>query len=727
MNDFGITLAWLAVQVSLVLAPGLILYVLAARRSPAAGASVAALCLGLVVALTVAAFLPGIGRGPRTEPGRPEETPPAIPAAAPAGAPIATGREAPGRPPGRRWPFAGWRVAWARFERGAAEPAARCRPWAGGLAVLFLAGTAAGLLRLAIGLGAVVACRRRGRPVDDPGMVGLLVELRGAIGCRPAVDLREVPDLAGPATAGWRRPVILLPEDWRSWDDPERRAVLAHELAHVVRGDYAAGLLARLALALNGYHPMVRWMAGQLRLQQELAADAMGAQHAGGRVNYLVALSRLALRQDGRSPCWPARAFLPARGTLIRRITMLRDETRTGTIDRPWPRARRLAMTAFLLGVTAVVMALRGPARGGENGPVAPAGAKAEAPATRPAQGTPPPLYVAGNMHGVVLIRPAAAARHAGVDRITPLVDEILGFDLSEVAKKLDVDRGRPAFVRLGIDNLEWITFGVRFGQTKNKEGAKLHTIMFGTPAVRTVAPFDWLAFLRQWRFEFAEVREGGRVYHRVTGMLKPLLGPGTYCVYLPDDRTIVFDEEKVIRELAVGEVPPRPAYLCGPDWERASRGLLAYAISNKDGALAKGYDLGRPDDAMVLPLLKGVDHWIFSVDDADPIALRAAAACAGGDASEAIARSIDALVKQARDVLDKDTRGAQPAGAHDRIIRMNKALLANLRVEHADRGVCVHADRIGTLADFAEMLEDEAACDAKTQDRNEARKAAKP
>ena len=52
MNDLGMTLAWLAVQVSLVLVPGLILYALAARRGPAAGASVATLSLGLVVALT---------------------------------------------------------------------------------------------------------------------------------------------------------------------------------------------------------------------------------------------------------------------------------------------------------------------------------------------------------------------------------------------------------------------------------------------------------------------------------------------------------------------------------------------------------------------------------------------------------------------------------------------------------------------------------------------------
>ena len=144
-------------------------------------------------------------------------------------------------------------------------------------------------------------------------MIGLLDELRCAMGCRRPVALREVPDLTTrPRRAGAGR-CCLLPDDWRSWSDAERRAVLAHELAHIVRGDYAAGLLARLAVVLNFYHPLVRWMAGRLQLQQEQAADAMGAQFAGGRARYLVALSSLALRQDGRSPCWPARAFLPAR------------------------------------------------------------------------------------------------------------------------------------------------------------------------------------------------------------------------------------------------------------------------------------------------------------------------------------------------------------------------------------------------------------------------------
>ena len=238
--------------------------------------------------------------------------------------------DGPGRPPAGNWSFTGLQSPGPGSSAG--RPSRRRGAGPGERAGdRRLAGTGAGLLRLMLGLWAVVACRRRGRLVDDPTMVGLLDELRGAIGCRLPVELREVPDLIGPAMAGWRRPVILLPDDWRSWDEPERRAVLAHELAHVVRGDYAAGLLARLAVALNVYHPLVHWIAGSSGCSRSWRPTRSAHSTRGVGPRYLVTLSRLALRQDGRSPCWPARAFLPARGTLIRRISMLRDETRTGS------------------------------------------------------------------------------------------------------------------------------------------------------------------------------------------------------------------------------------------------------------------------------------------------------------------------------------------------------------------------------------------------------------
>ena len=240
------------------------------------------------------------------------------------------------------------------------------------------------------------------------------------------------------------------------------------------------------------------------------------------------------------------------------------------------------------------------------------------------------------------------------------------------------------------------------------------------------VKPFDWLAFLRQWRFECEEVRVEGHAYYKITGKFKRLLGPNP-CVFLPDDRTIVFDEEDVIRKIAGGEGPAPPAYLRGKEWERASRGLVAVAINNQNDTFAKHYDLGRPDDAVVLSLFKGLDAWIFGVDDADPIVLHADAACRNRDASEAISRSLDSLIKLGRQFLEHDIPKSPDSRAHDQIVRMLKALAANVRVEHTDNAITVQAQNFGSLADFAAIVDGKAQeSKARVATRNDAKNSVK-
>jgi beta-lactamase regulating signal transducer with metallopeptidase domain len=713
MNDLGITLAWLAVQVTLVVIPALALLAMASRRGPASGAWIATLSLGLISVLSVTGLLVGPARSVRTTPKRATLAEPAqTSTTSPTAHPGTSTADRPSPEPGLGWTFAELRLVWDRLERSTAEPAARCRPWGSVVAVVASLGMGFSMVRLVTGLLAVAAFRRRGRVIDDPEMTDLLDRLRAEMGCSRAVELREADDLTTPATAGWRRPVLLLPDDWRSWNDVERRAVLAHELAHVVRGDYAAGLVARFAVVMNTYHPLVRWMAGRLDIQQEQAADALAARFAGGRAGYLVVLARLALKQDGRSSRWPARGFLPDRGTLIRRIAMLRDQSENETYGRPNSGMWRLLASFTLLSLTIGVATLRGPARAAADD-VPATTAKPQVPTANEPIAVP---YVPDGSSGVIAFRPAATARQMNTDTLTLLVSDIFDSDLADFAKTHQIDVSKPGFPKPGVEDVEWVTCGIRFGKGRNNERENLHAISLGGLTVRMTSPFDWLAYLRHWRFEMTEVREGGRSYYQMKGPMQPILGPHP-CVCVLDDRTAVLDEEQKIREFLSAGVPTKPAVILSPQWRQASRGLLTVAIDNHDGAFAKQYDLGRPDDAIALSLFKNVEHWVFEVDDAATLAFHATAVCRDADSAPPITKGVDSLLKLGKDWVEHADPDSMADAANVRAYRLFKAFLEGLVIQRTDRQIELHTKGFGTLADIASLIESEIK-EAKEQHR---------
>ena len=210
-------------------------------------------------------------------------------------------------------------------------------------------------------------------------------------------------------------------------------------------------------------------------------------------------------------------------------------------------------------------------------------------------------------MAGMIAFRPAATFRRMGSDLILPVLN-VLGLDLSEIPKLYKARTSKPGSLKLGVEDIEWVTCGIRFGRAKNNQGDDFGTFIVGGLTVRTAAPFDWLAFLRQWQFGFDQVQIHGRVYYKLTGPFARVPGPNA-CVCLLDDRTAVFDEEKPIRTFLGRDASQPPAHLRSPDWERASRGLLAVALNNEDGAVAKQCDMGRADDAIALSLFKDVDR----------------------------------------------------------------------------------------------------------------------
>jgi beta-lactamase regulating signal transducer with metallopeptidase domain len=139
-------------------------------------------------------------------------------------------------------------------------------------------GTAVSLGRIAAHYA--IVHRLMGRGVIAP------VRLTSVAAARAhALGLRQLPRVvisravAMPATTGWWRPTLLLPVDAVRWTPEQLDAVLAHELAHVVRGDCASHLVVQVVMALYWVHPLT-WSASRaLALERERACDdaALGA------------------------------------------------------------------------------------------------------------------------------------------------------------------------------------------------------------------------------------------------------------------------------------------------------------------------------------------------------------------------------------------------------------------------------------------------------------------
>lgn len=241
-------------------------------------------------------------------------------------------------------------------------PARSSWPVAGMLAVVWLAGAlvcmAYSLLRLAL----LYRCARRARPIREAEWVDHLASLAKTHGM-PPVALRESRDIASPLTLGLFRPVILLPHGRRHWSAEQRTLILVHELAHVRRRDFLAGLVAELARCLCWFHPLVRYLTGRLRLEQEYAADAWAASAATDPTDYVRCLARLALeRGGGRGSLAPA--FWRRRAEILRRIDMLRHNLRHNPEGLPLPLRRRTAWTvAGLAAAACLAVAGVGPLR----------------------------------------------------------------------------------------------------------------------------------------------------------------------------------------------------------------------------------------------------------------------------------------------------------------------------------------------------------------------------
>ena len=566
----------------------------------------------------------------------------------------------------------------------AARPVRTQWGWPEWLAVAFLASLCLGLARLGLGIMTIQRLRARSWPIADGDLDQEIQVLRAELSCTRKVEARETTELATPATIGWRRPLLLLPGDWREWNGAERRAALAHELAHVCRGDFPAVLLAQLSLALHFYHPLAHWLAARLRLEQELAADAWGAALSGGKTAYLATLAQMALRRDSHSLTWPARAFLPSRGTFVRRIEMLRNARLIPHLSLPI--TARLLTIGILAALGLLVAGLRGPA----GSSMAQTQPQTPIISPRPGDGSYNMAFLPAEAKMVVAIRPQSLLQRREFRTLLESLKQSPALKGALVAPPEEVE--------------QLLAFWEELPQAPAKRGrAPLVPVPSGV-ILRMSKPQEWKLVLNQRLRSTREVRHDGQSYLSAAGPDAQRWG-----AFVPDDRTLIFAREDLLRELIEDRSAPVGRHSWDEAWNKVVNGQVMMALETRwiRRRIAQGLQGGpgasghAPATDLTLetisPLLDKARSYALGFDASEGLTADLVAVAGSEDDTKPVANTLQALLtlgKNGVQGMRQDLRGqtAVSSEAMDWILEAANSLLDKARLDTSGRYVHLQA-----------------------------------
>ena len=181
------------------------------------------------------------------------------------------------------------------------------------------------VLRLATGLMVTWRIVRDARPIRADWT-------RGA-------DVRVTARILAPVTFGR---VILVPISFIGWSVPKRRAVMGHELSHIVHHDFTVQVLSQLHSAIFWFSPFAWWLQVRLAALAETTSDEAAIVSVGDRVGYAEILLDIAVGARGI----PAGIAMARPALLRQRIEHILSQAAPVVALAPW---RRMLLAAALL------------------------------------------------------------------------------------------------------------------------------------------------------------------------------------------------------------------------------------------------------------------------------------------------------------------------------------------------------------------------------------------
>ena len=155
-----------------------------------------------------------------------------------------------------------------------------------------------------------------------------------------------------PMAIGWIKPVVLLPAHMLTGlSQSQLEMLLLHELAHIRRHDYLVNFLQTLVEILLFFHPAVKWVSKQMRLEREYCSDDIAVDHCQSALAYAHTLA------DGAQLCHrhhhatiPTMAMAASGGDLKQRVSRLVNHQCTSSNNQGKWLAGSMISLSLILG-----------------------------------------------------------------------------------------------------------------------------------------------------------------------------------------------------------------------------------------------------------------------------------------------------------------------------------------------------------------------------------------
>jgi beta-lactamase regulating signal transducer with metallopeptidase domain len=277
---------------------------------------------------------------------------------------------------------------------GPGEGASRGGGWLDrAIAAVLIAGMVMGLLWVAAGFWGAARIGRRAEVVRDRHWLDIAQEMSARLGLRRPVLLVRSGGAVMPATWGLFWPSVVLPAAADEWPVERRKAVLAHELAHVKRFDCLTQALAHLTCVLFWWHPAVWYAARRLRVERERACDDLVLLAGTPASDYAMHLLEIARSYRSEWIASPALVSIAKPSQLETRLLSVLDEDR----PRGIPSLRTASLSVLVgIGLVGPLSAMRPVERAAAIEPVEIASAAAEP--GRPTQAPAPESGTTSNV-----------------------------------------------------------------------------------------------------------------------------------------------------------------------------------------------------------------------------------------------------------------------------------------------------------------------------------------